>query len=112
MSPPFRCHVGRVDAELLDRGNGGEGAANARPALEPQQAIAAGRHARNGRHALAEAPGAHDVESGEDRAVLVRLPTDGRKELSRGESDDAPAAVEDALVLLRAEGQPVLDPAR
>src|SRR5690606_39295437 len=58
---------------------------------------------------LAPEEDAHDVDAGNDSAVLALRPSHEGKDAARRETDDAAATVDDLLVGLAAEAYPVLD---
>src|SRR5690606_30680372 len=58
---------------------------------------------------LAPEEDAHDVDAGNDSAVLALRPSHEGKDAARRETDDAAATVDDLLVALAAEAYPVLD---
>ena len=61
------------------------------------------------RTGFARLDGAHDVDARYDRAEVVRGPSGEREDAVRPKRDDAPAAIEDRLVRLFAEPDPVFD---
>jgi hypothetical protein len=89
--------------------NGVKCALHAWPAGEAQQDFASRPYAGDGRNDFAGIGRAQNVETRQYRAVLVGLPTHKREDLVGCEADDASAPIENALEILRAKPQPVLD---
>src|SRR5689334_5729567 len=67
-------HLDGIDAGTFDSGNEVEHALDPKPAGEPQQDLAAWLDTGNGRHRLARATGAQDIDARERGAVVVSLP--------------------------------------
>src|SRR5579885_1908293 len=109
VTPVIRRYLGRVDADRLDRIDDLEDALDLRPALHLEEAVAAGAHEGQRLIALAGRDRAHDVDAREDSAVVVGGPAhEGESAVGR-EGEHAAAPVEDLLVLLLAEADPVFD---
>jgi hypothetical protein len=84
--------------------------AHAWPAGEAQQDFASRRYAGDDRNDFAGIGRAQNVETRQDRPVLVGFPTHKREDLASCEADDPSAPVKNALAILGAKPQPVLDP--
>src|SRR5260370_15239017 len=110
MSPPVRRDRCGIDAAGLDIRNGIECALHARPAIEAQQDLSARCYAGYGRNDLTNIARAQNVETRQNRAVVIRFPTHKGEDLAGSEGDDTATPVEDALAVLGAKAQPVLDP--
>src|SRR5260370_7770221 len=110
MSPPVRRDRCGIDAAGLDIRNGIECALHARPAIEAQQDLSARCYAGYGRNDLTNIARAQNVETRQNRAVVIRFPTHKGEDLAGSEGDDTATPVEDALARLGAKAQPVLDP--
>src|SRR5260370_4063202 len=111
MSPPGRRDRCGSDAAGLDIRNDVECALHSRPAIEAQQDLTTRCHAGYCRNYLTSIARAQNVETRQHRAVVIRFPTHKGEDLAGGEGDDTPTPVEDALAVLGAKPQPVLDPA-
>ena len=104
-----RVDIGRIDAVALDRVDVLKHALDAWPAIGPQQNLAARTHERKRLERLAASDRAHDVDARDDRAVVIGGPADEGKDAVRREADDAAVAIEDLLIALAAEPDPMLD---
>src|SRR5579885_3194269 len=109
VAPVMRRHLGRVDADCLDRIDDLEDALDLRPALHLEEAVAAGAHEGQRLIALAGRDRAHDVDAREDSAVVIGGPAHEGEDAVGREGEHAAAPVEDLLVLLLAEANPVFD---
>lgn len=109
MAPMIRRHILWVDAKCLDRVNCFQHPFDLGPTGEPEQDLAARPHARDRRDWLPRLGGAQNVDTGGDRAMLIRRPPDEGKDTSGRKRNDAPAAVDDALPRDLAKPDPALD---
>src|SRR5690606_2195052 len=107
--PMLRCGVGRIEAERFHGVDGGKTALHLRPAIEAQQDFAAGADERQCLEWLTAPDGPHDIDAGDDRAMLAIRPSDEGEDAARRKPDDAAAAVDDLFVALAPEAYPVFD---
>src|SRR6266851_3126971 len=108
--PPVRRDHFGIDAAGLDIRNRIECALHPRPAIEAQQDLPTRCHAGYRSDGLTNIARAQNVETRQNRAVVIRFPTHKGEDLAGGEGDDTPTLVENALAVLGAKPQPVLDP--
>ena len=95
VAPMVRRDLDRLDAARLNGVDELEHALHLRPAVDAQEDVRSGR---DGRHRLARRSrlnSAQDVEAREHCPVLIRGPSDQRKDASGREEEDASAPVED-----------------
>src|SRR5690606_19671071 len=109
--PMLRCGVSWVEAERFHGVDGGKPALHLGPAVEAQQDFAAGADEWQCLERLAAPDGPHNVDAGNDRAMLAIRPSDEGEDAARREPDDAAAAVDDLFIALAAEPDPMLDAA-
>src|SRR5579883_1914952 len=109
MPPVMRRHLARVDADRFDRIDGLEDALDLRPALHLEKDVAAGPHEGQRLIALARRDRAHDVDAREDGAMVIGGPAHEGEDAVGREGEHAAAPVEDLLLLLLAEADPVFD---
>src|SRR5690606_13330626 len=109
--PVLRGGVGRIEAERFHGVDGGKRALHLRPTVEAQQDFAAGTDEGQCLERLAATDGPHNVDAGNDRAMVAARPSDEGEDAARREADDAAAAVDDLFVALVAEPDPMLDAA-
>ena len=95
--PPVRRDHCGIDAAGLDIRNRIECALHPRPAIEAQQNLPTRYHAGYCRNDLTSFARPQNVETRQNRAVVIRFPTHKGKDLARREGDDTPTPVENAL---------------
>ncbi len=107
--PMIGRDCGRIDVERLDRVDELEHVLHLRPAFELEQDVTARAHERQRLIGLARRDGAHDVDARDDRAEIVGGPADEREDAARLVGEDTPAAIQNLLVDVVAEPDPVFD---
>src|SRR5690606_5771215 len=107
--PMLRRGVGRIEAERIHGVDSDKRTLHLRPAVEAQQDFAAGADERQCLEWLAAPDCPHNVDAGNDRAMVAARPSDEGEDAAGREADDAAAAVDDLFVALAAEAYPVLD---
>ena len=95
--PPVRRDHCGIDAAGLDIRNRIECALHPRPAIEAQQDLPTRCYAGYCRNYLTSLARPQNVETRQNRAVVIRFPTHKGKDLAGGEGDDTPTPVENAL---------------
>src|ERR1700677_3513095 len=76
LPPMIGTSVSRIDAKLLDGINGLEHTLDLGPAGKAEKNLAARPHVRHGREWFAGYDGAQDVDPRDDRAEVIRRPSD------------------------------------
>ena len=109
VSPMVGRGVDGIDAKRLDGVDGLEHPLNLRPAVDLQQNIAAGPDERQRLERFAVMNRAQDVDARDDRAEVVRGPSDEGESRVGSEPDYAVASVESLLVNFVAEPAEQLD---
>ena len=82
MAPMGRRHILRLDAECLDRVDCFQHSLDLGPTGKPEQDFAARPYARDRRDRLSGLGGAQNVDTGGDRSVFIRRPSDESEDVS------------------------------
>jgi hypothetical protein len=109
MAPVGRRHILRLDAERFDRVDRFQHTLDLGPTGNPEQDLAARAYARDRRDRLSRCGSTQNVDTRDDRAMVICCPADERKDASRRKRNNAPPAVDDALLGEAAEANPALD---
>jgi hypothetical protein len=103
-----RC-VGGIDPAGFHRVDRLQNLIDLRPAIDPQQNVAARTDEWQRRVGFSRRNCAYDVDARDDRAEVVRRPAHEGEDAARREADDPTPAIEDLLLGDLSEANPVLD---
>jgi hypothetical protein len=109
MAPMGRRHILGIDAEHFDRVDRFQNTLDFGPTGEPEQDFAARPYARDCGDRRSGFGGAQNVDTGGDRSMVIRRPSEEGKNTAWGKRNDAPAAVNDAFLRDLAKPDPTLD---
>jgi hypothetical protein len=109
MAPVGRRHIFGIHAERLYRVDRFQHPFDLGPTGEPEQDLATRPHARDRRERLSRLGSTQNVDSRDDRSMVICCPPDEGKDVSGRKRNNAPAAVDDAFLGDAAETNPALD---
>ena len=104
-----RCRVAGIDAQRLDLIDRLQDALDARPAVDLEEDVTTRLDARQRRIRRVLADRWDDMDTRQDRTVLVRCPANECENCILSEADNARPAIDDSLLRDATEANPLLD---
>ena len=109
MPPIVRGRIGGIDIDGFDAVDRLQNALDLRPAVHAQKDFATGTNEGQRRDSFAWRRRAHDVDTRNDGAKIVRRPADECEDAAGREAYDPPLTVDDLVFCDVTEANPMLD---